>query len=424
MPVQNSPPAKNTRSRGTPAVLTPTARVPLDRPPSVHQLSANLDRGPPMEGAEPSRRGGMKYRRSRSFSGLLGGYPGMSEGVRARLGEAEDEEGEESVEGYEEPEVATALAGVPEASEAENLAHSNKPLVSQAEPKFLKMMEQMTQFVGKLTQEVAPRDNSKAPALNTLSMKAPDSFDTNFFPDRKKALYSTSFLTGRAGKWIEPYLSNISNEDPSYLLNNWKLFEAQLFTQFGNPNEVRKAEQELKNLRMKESGHVSLYIAEFRSLMSRIGDRGERAYINVYRRGFASRLLDQLASYAGNYDTLQELMDITLELDTRYHERQKEKGSHKEKKPPVTGSNSSRPPQNSSSKRPHHKKNKKGKPHSPLPNKDIRLIVLKRRGGSMKGYVLIVVGNTQLKNASRDLRTSLGHQEASLASREKPEWES
>ncbi|MBW0503990.1 hypothetical protein O181_043705 [Austropuccinia psidii MF-1] len=95
-------------------------------------------------------------------------------------------------------------------------------------------------------------------------MKAPDSFSgtkayelrgfiqssqlifhndpDNFFSDRKKLFYSTSFLIGRAGKWIEPYLSNISNKDPSYLLNNWKLFETQLFTLFGDPNEVRKAE--------------------------------------------------------------------------------------------------------------------------------------------------------------------------------------
>ncbi|MBW0525108.1 hypothetical protein O181_064823 [Austropuccinia psidii MF-1] len=120
-------------------------------------------------------------------------------------------------------------------------------------------------------------------------------------------------------------------------------------------------------------------------------------------------------------------MEITLELDTIYYERQKEKGSHKEKKPPVTGSNSSRPPQDSSSKRPHHKKNNKGKqfqasrdkPHSALLNKDNKLI-----GSEKEGYVLIVVGSTQLKNASRDLRTSPVHQEASLASREKPEWES
>ncbi|MBW0589160.1 hypothetical protein O181_128875 [Austropuccinia psidii MF-1] len=75
-------------------------------------------------------------------------------------------------------------------------------------------------------------------------------------------------------------------------------------------------------------------------------------------------------------------MDITLELDTRYHEEQKEKGRHQEKKPPVTGFNYSRPPQDSSSKRPHHKKNKKGKqfqaskekPHSAMLNKDNKLI--------------------------------------------------
>ncbi|MBW0559157.1 hypothetical protein O181_098872 [Austropuccinia psidii MF-1] len=376
MPVQHSPQANNTRSQRHQAVLTPTARAPLDRTPSVHQLSENLDRGPPMEGAAPSRRGCVKSRRSRSFSGLLGGYPSISQRPRS----------------------------APEAAEAPNIAHYNQPLVSEAEPNFLKMMEQMTQFMGQLTQAVTPRDTSKAPPFKTPSMKAPDSFDgtkvyklrgfiqscqlifhndpANFVSDRKKVFYSTSFLTGRAGKWIEPYPSNISNEDPSYLLNNWKLFETQLFTLFGDPNEVRKAEQELENLRMKEIGKVSLYITDFRSLMSRIGDWGERAYIHVYRRGLASRLLDQLASHSGNFDSLQELMDITLKLDTRYHERQKEKGSHQVKMPPISGSNSSKPPQSSLSKKPYHRKNKKGKnfqaskdkPHASLLTKEKKLI--------------------------------------------------
>ncbi|MBW0535593.1 hypothetical protein O181_075308, partial [Austropuccinia psidii MF-1] len=94
MPVQHSPQAKNTRSQRNPSVLNPTARVPLDRTPAFHQLSANLDIGPPMKGEAPSRRGGMKSRISRSFSGLLGGYPGMYEGARARLGEFETEEAE------------------------------------------------------------------------------------------------------------------------------------------------------------------------------------------------------------------------------------------------------------------------------------------------------------------------------------------
>ncbi|MBW0507290.1 hypothetical protein O181_047005 [Austropuccinia psidii MF-1] len=228
MPFQHSLPAKNSISQRNPAVLTPTERVPLDHTPSVHQLSANLDRGPPMEVAAPSRGGGIKSRRSRSFSGLLGDYPGMSEGARARLGEVEDEEGEESVkeEDSGETEVEDALANAPELPQGSNLAPTNQPLFSQSYPSLLKIMEQMASIMGQLSQAAAPRDNDKAPAFKTPSMEAPDSFDgtqacklrgfiqscqlifhndqQNFFSGRKKALYSISFLTGRAGKWIEP----------------------------------------------------------------------------------------------------------------------------------------------------------------------------------------------------------------------------
>ncbi|MBW0588325.1 hypothetical protein O181_128040 [Austropuccinia psidii MF-1] len=78
--------------------------------------------------------------------------------------------------------------------------------------------------------------------------------------------------------------------------------------------------------------------------MSRIGDWGEKAYINVYRRDLASRPLDKLDSHPGNSDSLPELVEITLDLDTRYHERQKENDGNQEKKPPVAGYNSFRPP--------------------------------------------------------------------------------
>ncbi|MBW0539301.1 hypothetical protein O181_079016 [Austropuccinia psidii MF-1] len=180
---------------------------------------------------------------------------------RSGLGQDEDEEGEES----EETEVAAALEGAPEASETPNLSLYNQNIVSQAESTFLNVMEQMTEFMGHLTQAVAPRDNPRALEFKTPSMKTPASLDgtqahklrvfiqscqfifhndpENFFSYRKKALYSTLFLTGRAGKWISPYFSNISNEDPSYLLNSWKLFVTQLFTLFADPNEVRKAEK-------------------------------------------------------------------------------------------------------------------------------------------------------------------------------------
>ncbi|MBW0552821.1 hypothetical protein O181_092536 [Austropuccinia psidii MF-1] len=179
MPVQHSPPAKNTRSQRSPAFITPTASVLIDCTPSVNQLSANFDRGPPMEGAEPSRRGGMKSRRSRSFSGLLAGYPGMSDDARARLGEVKDEEAEESVEEEDsgETEVAYALANSPEVPQGSNLAPTNQSLVSQSDPSLLEIMKQMNTIMGQLSQADAPRDNFKAPAFKTPSMKAPDPFN-------------------------------------------------------------------------------------------------------------------------------------------------------------------------------------------------------------------------------------------------------
>ncbi|MBW0496123.1 hypothetical protein O181_035838 [Austropuccinia psidii MF-1] len=78
----------------------------------------------------------------------------------------------------------------------------------------------------------------------------------SFSQYRKKVLYATPSLIGRAAKWIYPYLSNLTNQDPNSLLHSWKLFESQLFTLFEDPNEVRKSEAELDYLRMREGGHV------------------------------------------------------------------------------------------------------------------------------------------------------------------------
>ncbi|MBW0478615.1 hypothetical protein O181_018330 [Austropuccinia psidii MF-1] len=115
---------------------------------------------------------------------------------------------------------------------------------------------------------------------------------------------------------------------------------------------------------MTEGGHVSLYIANFRSLVSRIGDWGERALIHHFRKGLPSKNLDQLSFHPSRIDSLQYLIDITLKLDTRYHERQNEKSHHQEQKPEASKSNSSHP-QNSSSSSQKKKNFQKGeKPHS------------------------------------------------------------
>ncbi|MBW0553469.1 hypothetical protein O181_093184 [Austropuccinia psidii MF-1] len=288
-----------------------------------------------MEGEAPSRKEGRVPRRANSFSGVVGGSPGPSR---------------------------TTLRGPGEdGASGPTLFQSDQPVSHQSEPSLLAIMQKMTQIMANF--QAAPvSESSRPPAFKTSSMKAPECFD------------------GTQPFKIEPYLSNLTNQYPENLLNSWSLFKSQLFTLFGDPNEFRKAEEELDSVMIKEGGHVSLYIANFRSLVSRIGYWGERALIHHFRKGLPARSLDQLASNPSIIDSLQDLMDVTLELHTRYHERKKEKSHHQEKRPESSKSNSSHP-QNSSSSSKRKKKDfqKRDKPHSSLLNKDFKLMNSEKR---------------------------------------------
>ncbi|MBW0575992.1 hypothetical protein O181_115707 [Austropuccinia psidii MF-1] len=110
MPVQHSPPERQTRSQArTQAVLTLTPRVPLDSTPAVPQLRAQLDRGPNFEGEAPSRKEGRGPRISSSFSRVVGSFPGLSRTTLKGPGE----DGEEWQENSVEKEGSDGSEGVP-----------------------------------------------------------------------------------------------------------------------------------------------------------------------------------------------------------------------------------------------------------------------------------------------------------------------
>ncbi|MBW0475110.1 hypothetical protein O181_014825 [Austropuccinia psidii MF-1] len=134
-------------------------------------------------------------------------------------------------------------------------------------------MQQRTQILSNL-HAASSSEASRLLAFKTSSMKTPECFDgtqpfkvrsfiqscqlifhnypANFSQYTKKFLYSTSFQIGRGEKWIEPYTSNLTNQDAKYLLNSWNLFKSQLFTLFWDPNEVIKSEAELDSSRIEE----------------------------------------------------------------------------------------------------------------------------------------------------------------------------
>ncbi|MBW0477967.1 hypothetical protein O181_017682 [Austropuccinia psidii MF-1] len=112
MPIKHSPPARQTRSQArTQAVLTPTPRAPLD---GTQQKEERV------------------RRRSSSFSGVVGRFPGTSRTVFKGPGE----DGEEEEENFVEEEECDDTEGVPAPSEASQgtggptLAQSNQPVSS------------------------------------------------------------------------------------------------------------------------------------------------------------------------------------------------------------------------------------------------------------------------------------------------------
>ncbi|MBW0580317.1 hypothetical protein O181_120032 [Austropuccinia psidii MF-1] len=116
-------------------------------------------------------------------------------------------------------------------------------------------------------------------------------------------------------------------------------------------------------------------------------------------RGLPSRILDKLAFHPSRIDCLQDLMDITLEPDTRNHERKNEKSHHQEKKPEALKSNYSHP-QNSSSSSQKKKKNfqNSDKTNFSLLNKDVKLMNPEKEIRIKEGFCTYFGGKNSLES--------------------------
>ncbi|MBW0554615.1 hypothetical protein O181_094330 [Austropuccinia psidii MF-1] len=137
MPVQHSPPARQTRSQ---AFLTPTPRAPLDGTPAVPQLRAHFARSSTIH---PGRKRAKKIKGEENYV------------------EAEESDGTEG---------ALAPVGASQGTGGLTLAQYNQHESHQSEPSLLVIIHQITQIMANL-------QASRPPAFNTPSMKAPDSFD-------------------------------------------------------------------------------------------------------------------------------------------------------------------------------------------------------------------------------------------------------
>ncbi|MBW0503364.1 hypothetical protein O181_043079 [Austropuccinia psidii MF-1] len=107
-------------------------------------------------------------------------------------------------------------------------------------------------------------------------------------------------------------------------------------------------------------------------------------------------------------------MDITLELDTRYHERQKEKSHHQEKKPEASKPNSSHPQNSLSSNQ-----KKRYKPHSSLMNKDFKLMNYEKERRIKEGLCTYCGGKNSLESCLKRPQNQLAQPSGKFSSQEK-----
>ncbi|MBW0483766.1 hypothetical protein O181_023481 [Austropuccinia psidii MF-1] len=134
------------------------------------------------------------------------------------------EDGEEEEENSVEEEESDGTEGIPPVGESQGTGGPTLDQSNQSESSLLAIMQQMTQIMA-ILQEASSSEASRPPAFKTPSMQEPECFDgtqpfkvrsfiqycqlifhidpENFSQDRKKVLYSTSFLIGRAAKWIK-----------------------------------------------------------------------------------------------------------------------------------------------------------------------------------------------------------------------------
>ncbi|MBW0579464.1 hypothetical protein O181_119179 [Austropuccinia psidii MF-1] len=114
-------------------------------------------------------------------------------------------------------------------------------------------------------------------------------------------------------------------------------------------------------------------------------------------------------------------MDVSLELDTRYHERQKEKNHNQEKKPEASKSNSSHNHNSSSSS--HKKKTfhsqKRDKPHSFLLNKDFKLKGSEKETRIKEGLCTYCGGKHSIESCFRRPQNKLTQPSGSFPSQRK-----
>ena len=162
--------------------------------------------------------------------------------------------------------------------------------------------------------------------LTTFLVKCRLKFEgepSRFTTEDDKIRYACGHLGGDVFKWIVPMIQ--ARQDPDRPnppeLESFEALAKMLTKVYGDPNIVRNARRELREL--GQTGPVSTYIAKFGQLTPYVG-YNNGALMDQFLCGLKEEIKDEVAR-VGYFNTLEELQDFAVRLDSRLYDRQLQK---------------------------------------------------------------------------------------------------
>lgn len=156
-------------------------------------------------------------------------------------------------------------------------------------------------------------------------------YGQQFTDEPTKIFFAASLLRGDALAWFEPiqrdYLEKedaLRHAETRHVFLHYQNFEDQMKATFGDPDESRTAEQQLRNLRQK--GSAADYTAKFQQIASHLQwDVG--SLMAAYYSGLKDEVKDDLAK-EDRPDTMAKYSAMAVRIDNRLYERRMEKRGH------------------------------------------------------------------------------------------------
>lgn len=155
-------------------------------------------------------------------------------------------------------------------------------------------------------------------------------FQNDFEDDFSRIIHASGFLEGKALAWFQPHLSQALeeedredwDEETQQIFRNFDGYEDALRSLFLDPDEKRRAERELNNLRQTKS--ASEYATEFRRIIPHL-DLTEETKISAFYSGLKDDVKDEISKIMEQPDEFLDYCTLAIRIDTRLFERRSER---------------------------------------------------------------------------------------------------